>query len=114
MSIHLSGDVGAVTAAVEAGASAAQQVGNLVARHVIPSPDEALLARFHLSSDNSQGEGPVHLDAMSVVQLRRLARKASGLSIQGREISRANRGQLIRALEEADYGSSAEQSQGGN
>lgn len=34
------GDVGAVKAAVEAGASAAARVGELVSTHVIPSPHE--------------------------------------------------------------------------
>ena len=36
------GEVGAVRAAVEAGAAAAQKVGELVAIHVIPRPDEQL------------------------------------------------------------------------
>jgi microcompartment protein CcmL/EutN len=36
------GEVGAVRAAVEAGAAAAQKVGELVAVHVIPSPHEQL------------------------------------------------------------------------
>lgn len=36
------GDVGAVKAAVSAGAEAAQKVGELVAYHVIPAPHEML------------------------------------------------------------------------
>lgn len=40
------GDVGSVRAAVEAGANAAQQVGELVASHVIPRPAEGLSAAF--------------------------------------------------------------------
>ncbi len=36
------GEVGAVRASVEAGASAAQKVGELVAAHVIPRPHEDL------------------------------------------------------------------------
>src|SRR3972149_7492652 len=40
------GDVGSVRAAVEAGAAAATQVGELVARHVIPRPSEGLMAAF--------------------------------------------------------------------
>ncbi len=40
------GDVGSVRAAVEAGASAAQQVGELVASHVIPRPAEGMNAAF--------------------------------------------------------------------
>lgn len=40
------GDVGSVRAAVEAGANAAQQVGELVASHVIPRPAEGMNAAF--------------------------------------------------------------------
>jgi len=40
------GDVGSVRAAVEAGASAATRVGELVASHVIPRPVDGLEAAF--------------------------------------------------------------------
>ncbi len=40
------GDVGSVRAAVEAGANAAQQVGELVASHVIPRPAEGLVRAY--------------------------------------------------------------------
>ena len=40
------GDVGSVRAAVEAGANAAQQVGELIASHVIPRPADTLVASF--------------------------------------------------------------------
>ena len=40
------GDVGSVRAAVEAGAQAAQQAGELVGSHVIPRPAEGLLEAF--------------------------------------------------------------------
>ena len=40
------GDVGSVRAAVEAGANAATQVGELVASHVIPRPAEGLVGAF--------------------------------------------------------------------
>ena len=42
----VSGDVGSVRAAVEAGAQAAQQVGELVGSHVIPRPAEGLIDAF--------------------------------------------------------------------
>ena len=42
----VSGDVGSVRAAVEAGASAASQVGDLVSSHVIPRPAEGLDTAF--------------------------------------------------------------------
>ena len=38
VSVHVRGDVGAVKAAVDAGAAAARRVGELVAAHVIPRP----------------------------------------------------------------------------
>lgn len=40
------GDVGSVRAAVEAGANAAQQVGELVGSHVIPRPADGLVEAF--------------------------------------------------------------------
>ena len=40
------GDVGSVRAAVEAGANAATQVGELVASHIIPRPAEGLTAAY--------------------------------------------------------------------
>lgn len=47
VSVHFRGDVGAVQAAIDAGAAAARRVGQLWAVHVIPAPaeevDEALI-----------------------------------------------------------------------
>ncbi len=40
------GDVGSVRAAVEAGADAANRVGELVSSHVIPRPADGLLEAF--------------------------------------------------------------------
>jgi ethanolamine utilization protein EutM len=42
----VSGDVGSVRAAVEAGANAATQVGELVSSHIIPRPSEGLIAAY--------------------------------------------------------------------
>ena len=42
----VSGDVGSVRAAVEAGAGAAAQVGELISSHIIPRPAEGLQAAF--------------------------------------------------------------------
>ena len=42
----VSGDVGSVRAAVEAGAAAATQVGELVGSHVIPRPSEGVVAAY--------------------------------------------------------------------
>ena len=42
----IKGDVGSVRAAVDAGAAAASQVGELVSAHLIPRPDQSLLDHF--------------------------------------------------------------------
>ncbi|UUO05212.1 BMC domain-containing protein [Blastopirellula sp. J2-11] len=42
----VTGDVGSVRAAVEAGAAAAQQVGELVGSHVIPRPADGLVDAY--------------------------------------------------------------------
>ena len=46
VTVIISGDVGAVKAAVGAGAEAAQKVGELLSAHVIPRPSEGLLDLF--------------------------------------------------------------------
>jgi ethanolamine utilization protein EutM len=46
VAIFLKGDVGSVRAAVDAGAAAAQQHGELVSAHVIPRPEEAVINTF--------------------------------------------------------------------
>jgi ethanolamine utilization protein EutM len=42
----VSGDVGSIRAAVEAGANAANQVGELLSSHVIPRPADGLVEAF--------------------------------------------------------------------
>lgn len=46
VTIVIKGDVGSVKAAVDAGAEAAHEAGELVAAHVIPQPHAGLLAAF--------------------------------------------------------------------
>jgi len=47
MTIKISGEVAAVRSAVDAGAAAAQRVGELVSVHVIPRPDDELEIMIH-------------------------------------------------------------------
>lgn len=46
MTTVVKGDVGSVRAAVEAGANAATQIGELVSSHVIPRPAEGLFEAY--------------------------------------------------------------------
>ena len=50
VSVVIKGDVGAVKAATEAGTEAANQVGEVVAVHVIPRPHADLGSHFNLKS----------------------------------------------------------------
>jgi ethanolamine utilization protein EutM len=44
--VVVSGDVGSVRAAVEAGAAAASSAGHLIGSHVIPRPSDGLVAAY--------------------------------------------------------------------
>ncbi len=46
VTVVVEGDVGAVKAAVDSGAAAAQKVGELISAHVIPRPSEGLIEVF--------------------------------------------------------------------
>lgn len=50
VAVIISGEVGAVKAATEAGAETASQVGELVSVHVIPRPHTELSGHFDLSA----------------------------------------------------------------
>lgn len=155
MTIKIIGDVAAVRAAVDAGAAAAQRIGELVSVHVIPRPDDESEILIYppasqskekpeyLSVSKPPAEKPrrtaprvveppapepespkaaepepqaageeapqiilsddeatfrKQLDGMTVHELRRYARGMEGLTIAGRQISRANKDELIAEL----------------
>ena len=141
VTIRIEGELGAVQAAVEAGASAAEKVGEIVAVHIIPNPDIGLGAimpprcyvskyrpddnRPSLCPDDSLHKSPVAPNGgasvaqtksanrapdksgpqnkisykeMTVSELRRVARTLTKLELKGRQISTANKKQLIDAI----------------
>jgi microcompartment protein CcmL/EutN len=117
ITITVVGEVAAVRAAVDAGAAAAERVGELVAKHVIPRPhDEVMpmldpLAQREAPAVARAGAAVARADAekvhpytqkdlenMTVVELRHVARQTPGLALHGRGISTANRQELIREL----------------
>jgi microcompartment protein CcmL/EutN len=158
VTIKIIGDTAAVRAAVDAGAAAAQRVGELVSQHIIPRPGDGLEELIFAESQLTQNEverilnresvprqkdltvteeepipqqnenveeigeesqkEPIQeelytmpegltpelqeyfkqLDVMTVHELRRFARTVEGLSIFGRQISRANKKELVEEL----------------
>jgi len=138
VTIKIIGEVAAVQSAVDAGASAAQKVGEVLSIHVIPNPIVDLNPYIHdfdiqterrldqqkyskQGTNNTQEENHNEentkqlsindsflqiskeellkkLDSMTVHELRRMARGLQGLSIYGREISKANKETLINEI----------------
>ena len=108
VTIKVVGDTGAVKSSVAAGAAAAERVGELVSSHIIPRPHEELVKVL----DDTETAGPVAapvsagsltpetLAAMPVRELRDLARQTTGFGLQGREISSANKEQLLEQFRE--------------
>lgn len=106
VSLSFRGDTASVTTAVEAARAAAARVGEVVSAHVIPSPriDVEALAPRRAPDPRPEGEPPElpqDLDAVPVTRLRRLARQTAGVGLKGRQVSRANKEQLIEALRQA-------------
>ncbi len=104
VTVHFLGEVAAVKAATDAGAAAAERVGQLVSVHVIPRPDPALDL---LANEGEMGRtapasvarparlDPARLEAMRVVELRRAARRVENFPIQGRALARASREEIL-------------------
>jgi microcompartment protein CcmL/EutN len=128
VTVMIIGEVAAVKAAVDAASAAAARVGQVVATHVIPRPAsdvESILkkiqtpARLDEQIPKPKKEKPKatpsdqqalfvastdlddyrkQLEAMTVPQLRTVARNEGGLGIAGRQISKSNKEQLINEL----------------
>ncbi len=104
ITVKVVGETAAVRAAVDAGAAAAERVGRVASRHVIPRPAAEVRAIF-LEPPARPSAAPIagaasapDLEAMTVRELRELARDQEGFPLSGREISRATKDELIALL----------------
>jgi ethanolamine utilization protein EutM len=116
VTVMVRGDVGAVKAATDAGATAAARVGELISVHVIARPHDELELILPGSEDNKPVSGETaepeisvksaaaDLESMSVVQLRKFARSMKGFPLKGGEISKANRATLLGLIKKHDTG----------
>jgi ethanolamine utilization protein EutM len=109
VTIRVIGEVGAVRSAVDAGARAAQKVGELLSTHIIPRPHlevEDLLIyptqEIGILPEYEPGEivtqAGLQLENRPVRELRALARRTAGFPLSGREISKAGKKQLLSEL----------------
>lgn len=96
ITILLGGDVASVKAAVDAGAAAAERVGQLVSVHVIPRPYPGLEVMSDDEEISGGGAAPgTPLSEMKVVDLRHMARQQENFPLKGRELSIATRDELL-------------------
>jgi microcompartment protein CcmL/EutN len=112
VTVMFGGEVAAVKAACDAGAAAAERVGQLVSVHVIPRPHPELAA---IETDESPGkrapdeETPAPrlpngsldfagLENAKVVELRDMARHVPNFPLKGRDVARASREELLAAF----------------
>lgn len=114
------GETAAVRSAVEAGAAAAERVGRVVGRHVIPRPADdvwrvivgavpgetapARPAAAPLAVSTTAAEPDDGYEDRTVRELRELARDRDDDRLQGRAISRASKDELIAFLRGSDAG----------
>jgi len=118
VSVRFSGDVAAVQVAVEAGVQAAQRIGEVICHNVMPAPHADLLSTLSPPSQPSKGapgsRAPApssspsteleleRLEDVPVTRLRQLVRQLPDSQLKGRQVSRANKGELIAELKRSN------------
>ncbi|MEM1041146.1 MAG: BMC domain-containing protein [Bacteroidota bacterium] len=106
ITVKVVGETAAVQASVDAGARAAERVGEVVSTHVIPRPSDEVYAAF---VENVALKSPPaaprraaaphdDLAERTVKDLRILARELDDFPLRGREISRATKDELVALL----------------
>lgn len=119
VTVFVTGDVGAVKAAVDASCAEAERVGKLVSVHVIPRPEDSVGAMLVGKSEKEEVKAPAPkeeppaekketeaagqltvetMEGMTVEGLRNLARQMDITSMVRKEIKFANKRQLIEAI----------------
>jgi len=110
ITVKVVGEVGAVRSAVDAGAAAAERIGELVSCHVIPRPHESLEDIVYEETSLPPSVAPARrlslaeIEKTPVRRLRRLARDIPDFPIKGREISKANKDLLVQKFKEHAQG----------
>ncbi|MBV6521364.1 MAG: hypothetical protein MNPFHGCM_01499 [Gemmatimonadaceae bacterium] len=106
VTVKFVGDVASVKAAVDAGAAAAERVGQLISVHVIPRPSPGIGLAVMDETPALRAPGSLHslgidlaaLEHDKVVDLRALARRIPNFPIKGRDVARAGRDDLLAAF----------------
>ena len=130
VTVAVTGDVGAVKAAVDAGLAAASKIGTVISFHVIPRPISGIgkvlfdsvpqesavpphvdmeavenIDMLAAKDDNQEQQSalsPINTDGLKVPQLRSLLSELEGNPLSPDEIKSANREKLIKAIRKAE------------
>lgn len=107
--VVMTGDVGSVKAAVDAGSAAAERMGQLVASHVIPRLSTEVYPLVEaLPLEKAAEKSEKHLiddyEHYKVVDLRHLARMLEISTMDRNKIKYANKEQLIEAIRKQHQG----------
>lgn len=104
ITVLFAGDTASAKAAVDAAAAAAERVGQLISVHVIPRPYPGLELMSDEADANGGGAPPgTPLADMKVVDLRHRARQIDNFPLKGRELSTANRDELLAHFRALGY-----------
>lgn len=113
ITVKVAGETAAVRASVDAGAAAAERLGKVVSKHVIPRPDGAVFDLLvgrgaprpnappipgAASSSGTASGARGDLEERTVRELREMAREIEDFPLRGREISRATKDELVALL----------------
>ena len=107
ITVKVVGETAAVRASVDAGAAAAERLGKVVSKHVIPRPSDDVYAVFVERSAPRPKAPPIPGSAQTsaddfedrtVKELREMAREIDDFPLRGREISRATKDELVALL----------------
>ena len=110
----VTGETAAVRSAVDAGAAAAERVGRVVGRHVIPRPDPSVWRVLGVSTDapvqpaaaplavsTTEATPADDYEDRTVRELRQLARDRDDDRLRGRAIAAATKDELVAFLRES-------------
>lgn len=100
VTIKVSGEVGAVNAAVTAGAAAASKVGQLVSTHVIARPHGDAEDLIYQPGEKARLDSAADLSELTLSALRERAAQTANFPLSKAKIQRSSKTTLLKLLQQ--------------